>query len=806
MMLFPCSFLGISPAAALSVSTSWIGNAFGTPNDHIMQTINYMYVRPDGAVAAITDWEEGGHNVTVFKNGAQMCYPVESGTGSWGRMSGRSVTLDSQYVYQAMSQHGNDGGNYPALNANGLYQNPPPGRITWQCVRRYFITNTGQASNGARFDSGYGYDGSFLIIADSGALPTGLCVDNGELFVADPNNGGSIKVYNTASLRRTPVRGWSMTRPGQLAVDSAGYLWMLRVRDSVNAPEIIRFSKTGVMHSQRIDFVDSLVPQCFGVDARRNRILVSNDGPAQNVLIYTNITTTPQLSSTFGATGGINSGTPGQVAPLKFNGPTGVGCDSAGNIYVASNATGVVLESYTSQGQRRWQLQGLEFVDNASLDPASQTDVYTKHEHFKLDYTKSTPGSEWSYVGCTLNRFKYPSDPRWHSSSDAAWVRTMGGRRFLILTDMYTSFLQFFRFSPLTDGETAIPCATISNGTFAPWVTSGYGVTWIDKNGNGDYDNGEFESANDYPYIGGWWVDSIGDAWKVVRRSSPDIGIIKYPFQGLNAYGVPQYTNATRISQAAPSIFTDPHKLEYYPASDRMYLAGFTSDYPAPGDAAGGLGTEVIRYDNWSTGSPSMRWRIRVPLTDTTAAMSASNMPDGAGMSVCGDYLFIVSGRNRLAWVYSVATGTRVGEILPGPEIGSSYGWVDIPYGIRAFKRSSGEYTIFVEDDANAKVIMYRWCPGGNCSEISAVNPPGITPENNRPGLSVRAIDKGISIGFAARGVYAISIFSAAGEEVARHSGSSTGSVSLRAQLPPGVYFVNLAANGNSAVRSMACW
>jgi hypothetical protein len=409
--------------------------------------------------------------------------------------------MDSLYIYQAMSQHGNDGGNYPALNANGLYQFPPPGRSTWQCVRRYFIATTGGASTGARFDSGYGYDGSYLIIADSGSLPTGLCIDKGELFAADPNNGGSIKVFNTASLRRTPLRTFSMTRPGQLAVDSAGYLWMLRVGDGTNAPEIIRFSKTGVMQSQRITFADSIAPRCFGVDKKGNRILVSNDGRAQNILIYSNITTTPQLSSTFGTTGGINSGTAGLVAPLKFNGPTGVGSDSSGNIYVASNATGVVLESYTAQGQRRWQLQGLEFVDNASLDPASETDVYTKQEHFKLDYAKSAAGSEWSYVGCTLNRFKYPNDPRCHSSADGAWVRTMGGSRFLILTDMYTSFLQFFRFSSSTDGETAIPCAVISSGTFAPWVTSGSGYSWIDKNGNGDYDNGEFESANDYPYL-----------------------------------------------------------------------------------------------------------------------------------------------------------------------------------------------------------------------------------------------------------------------------------------------------------------
>ena len=78
MALSLVTFSGASSAAPLSVSTSWLGNTYGTPAGHIMQTIDYMYVRPDGAVAAITDWEEGGHNVTVYKDGATMCFPTES--------------------------------------------------------------------------------------------------------------------------------------------------------------------------------------------------------------------------------------------------------------------------------------------------------------------------------------------------------------------------------------------------------------------------------------------------------------------------------------------------------------------------------------------------------------------------------------------------------------------------------------------------------------------------------------------------------------------------------------------------------
>jgi hypothetical protein len=47
--------------------------------------------------------------------------------------------------------------------------------------------------------------------------------------------------------------------------------------------------------------------------------------------------------------------------------------------------------------------------------------------------------------------------------------------------------------------------------------------------------------------------------------------------------------------------------------------------------------------------------------------------------------------------------------MTPGPEVGKESGWVDIPDGIRAYKRTNGEYLVFVEEDAKGKIIVYRW-------------------------------------------------------------------------------------------------
>lgn len=59
-------------------------------------------------------------------------------------------------------------------------------------------------------------------------------------------------------------------------------------------------------------------------------------------------------------------------------------------------------------------------------------------------------------------------------------------------------------------------------------------------------------------------------------------------------------------------------------------------------------------------------------------------------------------------YVYDTATATSIAKLKPGIEVARESGWVDIPYGLRAFQRTKGEYLVFVEEDAKAKVIMYR--------------------------------------------------------------------------------------------------
>jgi hypothetical protein len=83
-------------------------------------------------------------------------------------------------------------------------------------------------------------------------------------------------------------------------------------------------------------------------------------------------------------------------------------------------------------------------------------------------------------------------------------------------------------------------------------------------------------------------------------------------------------------------------------------------------------------------------------------------------VAAAGDYVFTGGwkGRGRV-WVNRLSDGAAAGVLDPGPSVGGveNTGWIDILTGISAFKRNTGEYLVFVEEDYKGKVLLYRWKP-----------------------------------------------------------------------------------------------
>jgi len=673
----------VTSVAATTYKTSWLGNTFGGGEKWVQNNVEAMYVAPNGTVYTNSYWDEAGREAGIYKDGNVI--GILDDTHGWSRLGGKAVTTNSKYIYIALSQGA----------VGKTEQDYPPDGTTWYTVRRYDLS--GKPTS---FEGGRGWDKSMLIISNKREV-TGLATAENELYVSDSATN-KIRVFNGETMEE--LRSFSVDQPGAIAIDKRGNLWIIQ-----NQKQIRCYSPTGKQLSQQITNIAK--PSAIAID-NQGRLLVADNGPNQQILIY-NIQNQPVQVGTFGTKGGIYAGIPGEVQPLKLYGITGVGADAAGNIYVNSNGfnnSGTDLRKFAPSGKQLWNLHGLLFVDNADTDPKSDgVEVFTKHEHFLIDYSQPT-GKQWTYKAYTLNPFKYPQDPRLHTSPDATFVRRIKGKPFLFLTDMYSSFVQIYRFNPAKDGKVAIPAGMFVGtngdgkqsvrGNWPPHQPAKGEWIWRDRNGNGAFDKDEYDQSDDYPYIGGWWVDSKGDVWKTLRTQD---GIRHYPLQGLDANGNPIYTYASMRKQKTPDIFTDLRRIEYFPETDTMYLSGFTKDHPAIGDDTKVVGSEIVRFDNWSKGNSTPRWRIVVPY-DTTGKREVAT----AAMSVAGDYVFAVTFKTAEVSVYNAQTGDIVKKLKPGPEVAGESGWIDIPHGIRAFRRSNGEYVVFVEEDWKGKVIMYR--------------------------------------------------------------------------------------------------
>ncbi len=668
-----------NPLPNISYKTSWIGNTFGGGSKWVQIQISAMYVASDGTVYTNSIWDEAGREAGIYKDGDAI--GKASNLHGWGRTGGEAVTANSKYLYIAMAQG--------ALDWT-VPQDYPPSKTDWYCVRRYNLSG-----EPAPFAGGRGYDKSMLIVSTSGQV-TGLANAGNELYVSDRSTN-RIRVYDSETM--TELRSLSIDRPKQIAVDTQSNLWILQAKDATNPPKILHYSKTGTLLSQKItDVVD---PTALAID-NQGRLLVAENGHRQQVLIY-DISGTPKLIGTFGTQGGIYSGTRGEVGELKLNGLTGVGTDKFGNIYVSNDGfggSGTDLRKFSPIGKMQWQLLGLQFVDNADADPGTDgLDVFTKHEHFMMDYSKSN-GQEGSYKAYTLDKFRYPDDPRLHNETHSAasvFVRRIEGKRFLYLTGMFAHQISVYRF----DGEIAVPSAIFARN-HSTWPTNQPAKgswLWHDKNGDGSIQSNEYESLGaEDDSIWGWEVDSNGDVWQ-----ASESGYIKhYRYLGLDAYGSPSYNAASSEKIQMPAPFNKLLRIKYYPDTDVMYLGGYTVDRPHTSEEWGIVGTEIVRYDNW-TKHKTLRWRINLPYDP-----KANPMLIIKAMDVAGDRVFAVDSRKAEVYVYDTETGAFVTKLTPGTEVAGETGWVDIPYALRAYRRANGEDVVFVEEDAKAKVIVYR--------------------------------------------------------------------------------------------------
>lgn len=704
-------------APQLPVTTSWIGNTYGYGQGTWTQIdITAIAVTPEGKVFTNAPWDESGGEISVYQDGKMLGFA--GGTHGWGGGGGNAVAVNGRYLFAAVGV-GNEKGH---LVGSGTW--PPKGR-QWYGVTRRLIDDPKRAASfqppADPLNPHAQLSGAFLMINDvpmgtkSGV--GGLAANDTTLYVSNTSMN-RIEVYDASSMQRKTQ--WDVNDPGKIALAADGSVWVL-TDSSGEHPKIAHYSGDGRALGDTLPLPADTVAVDVAVDPKQ-RILVADNGPRQQILIFSRSGAGNGYaqSGTLGQRGGIFSGVPGRPGPGRFNGLTGVATDARGNVYVSTNGIGphyapigaglgATLESYTPDGMRSWQVQGLLFVDGAWIDPSRPNSVYTGNKRFELDLSKP-PGQDWTYVGFLSNRFRYPDDPVFHTDQ---WpglpvARSLNGHTFLFLTDMYADHLKIYRFDPQRDGETAIPSGFIAGRERGvekvPNAPPGGDWIWRDANGNGAFDADEFTrnpGPTKLPGGWGWWIDTRGDIW----RARDNRGIVRFRFGGLDAKGNPIYAYSNLTTYPVPAPFIEVHRALYEPQTDTLYVAGYTADAPHEPGFPKEAGRVLVRYDGWSAGHPQQRYLLRLPWDP-----HAKPPVTPAGLTVEGQYLFVVEPAGTVD-VYDKDSGKEMGTFGPGAEVGNTSGWVDVPFGISAHRLADGEYLVFVEEDARGKVMMYRWKP-----------------------------------------------------------------------------------------------
>jgi sugar lactone lactonase YvrE len=705
--IFLAALLGLAASASgqqapapLKYQTTWLGNSLGGPT-WVQNFVQGLYVAPDGTVYAASDWDEAGQEFGIYRDGQVIGQAAD--THGWGFGGGRSVCANAHYLVIAHSL-GNEKGHLRGPDY------PPEGK-TWYGISRR--TKQGQH---APFESGRGRFKDMLVLHEipdgqPANLP-GLAIDaKGKLYVSDPQRD-EVRVIDLKTMK--PQASIRLARPRQLAFDPSGRLWGIQAAGSKEPARVVLLQGQAKKPAFRLEFEPQVQPSALAFDPL-GRLLVADNGPGQQIVIYTLDEDEGAWShaGSFGETGGIYAGPiSGRAGPTRLSGPTGVGTDAEGNLYVGCNQPGggTILRSFRPEGSLRWELLGLEFVETA--DPSENfdgVDAFTVENRYTLDWSKTEPGSQWTWRAQTVDPFRFPNDPRLHEGHHhfcAPLERKLDGKRFLVVRGMFEAALVFYAVQK--EDEIARPSVMVAKGPYRavgwspPGMPENSRWIWTDTNGDGNFEADEFHDADGRkdPESWAWWVDVNGDIWQGDQTGETPIHHFK--FGGLDGKGNPQYRRENSESLPLPKPLVHLLRIEYHARDDVMYLTGYTADRPKTGDEWGQVGTEILRYEDWSKPSRSLSVRIPLPY-DPAKKITVKSFCSAA------DLAFAVESRSAAVHVYDNQSGRELGVLKPGPEVGGESGWVDFPDAIRAIRRLDGEYLVFVEEDAKGKVLIYRF-------------------------------------------------------------------------------------------------
>ena len=410
-----------SEQAPLKWATSWFGNAFSGKTKLMQRQINGFYVAPDGRCYTNSGWDESMQDAAIYKDGDYV--GRLPGIHDRNTLGGWGIAGDGDHVFYSAHREVKGEPNIRTwlVGRSTLDGKPAPwgdGNDTFLHLWKSSLDRTDEGAVGEVF---------------------GLAVSSSELFVA-ASTPDKVFVFDKESGEKK--REFDCPHPGPIAVAPDGTLWvvqrstkpgnLLETLDPGEDFAIVQYTSDGKATGKTI--VGGR-PLALTFNAA-GQLMVADEGPRQQIVFY-DVSGQPKEVSAFGDKGGVICSSDGKNSPLRLLYPCGVGNDAQGNIYVASRlpVTGCQIRKFTSQGREVWQLFSDEFMNCSDADPASDgVMVYSPRDCYSMDFSKSN-GNEATWLGHTMDKFRFPDDPRLHGDGEgsAPQIRRLQGKLFMYI-------------------------------------------------------------------------------------------------------------------------------------------------------------------------------------------------------------------------------------------------------------------------------------------------------------------------------------------------------------------------------------
>ena len=652
----------------------------GNPGSFQQQASDLCYVpAPTPYLLTASFWDEGGGQFTQY-NPADGTVIGSLNSNLVVYAGGPAVCTDGTHIFSSLSTTYFQAPNYAT-----------------------YVVRSNLDGSPAPFSGGVGSHGNQLVInASNGFTPIyGLTTSGTSLFVVDPNTN-RVLVFSLATMAQTS--SFTLAGGRRIAYHApTDSLWV-----STGLPEQLNSfanypNRNFAGSVYRVDLTGNTIIGPLtnvgipnGLYVSGNTLYVADDGPDQQIKLFN---ASGSLIRTFGRKSGYLADPIGTVTvEKKFYHPITCTLDPAGNLYVLGGENDAIQLTY-GRNAACWLAAFGPLPDRPALwrdysagswddcacpDLVNPGHLYTVNAHIDTHGFTADPGI--APFAMTTDQFTNPNDLRYFMFFPIVQsIQWVNGVKYMTVIDQYALNAAVFVF--LNGSEIATPSAMFSynqgipGSPATPW-------TWNAQSG--------FASSPSFNYPQSWRMDSNGSMW------TNNTTYISYLAPTFNQQYV-NYNPYTTQSWAIPAPFTFVRDMYYDPASDAMWISGFTAANPAySGEPQNSRGSTLCKYSGWIHGSQTLVYTILLPHASASNFIAAWDVQPADDIVVA----FIEQTVNPNAPQHSgyfYTHGTLTTELVPTGAVG----WVDQVNAVHIIKVSTGTYRVFVEQMISGNTTVF---------------------------------------------------------------------------------------------------